>query len=170
MASFPGYPDPDDFVNTFANAQGGLLSPVLTSAQYGGGLLSRHVGGRSSDETLPSDIATAPMPLPQPAMPQQQGGGFFSGLGDWLGNNRSALMGLGAGIAGGRTWGEGLSKGFQNAMTGRALDQQHAAQNLTVTALMRHGLDEGTARAAAGNPTMLRAILWQLYSPRSRPL
>ena len=78
-------------------------------------------------------------------------------------------MGLGAGIAGGRSWGEGLGKGLQNAMSGRALDQQRAGQNQTVTALMNRGLSEDMARAAAGNPTMLRAVLWQLYQPQSRP-
>ena len=121
-------------------------------------------------EPAPVDGATAPAPPPQPPIPQPPGGSFLSGVGDWLANNRSALMGLGAGIACGRTWGEGLSKGFQNAMTGRTLDQQHAAYSQTVAALMQHGLDESTARAAAGNPTMLRAFLWQLYNPRSRPL
>ena len=79
-------------------------------------------------------------------------------------------MGLGAGIAGGRSWGEGLGKGLQNAMSGRALDQQRAGQNQTVTALMNRGLSEDMARAAAGNPTMLRAVLWQLYQPQTRAL
>ena len=123
------------------------------------------LSGEWPGETAPSDAATAAAPTPQPP-----DGGLLGGLGDWLANNRSALMGLGAGIAGGRTWGEGLSKGFQNAMTGRTLDQQHAAHSQTVAALMTHGFDETTARAAAGNPTMLRAFLWQLYYPRQRPL
>ena len=61
------------------------------------------------------------------------------------------LMGLGAGIAGGRAQGEGLSRA-QNAMSGRALDQQRAGQSQTVTALMNRGLSEDVARAAAGNP------------------
>ncbi len=50
----------------------------------------------------------------------------------------------------------------------RALDQQRAGQNQTVTALMNRGLSEDMARAAAGNPTMLRAVLWQLYQPQAR--
>jgi hypothetical protein len=91
-------------------------------------------------------------------------------LGDWLGNNSATLMGLGAGIAGGRTWGEGLSKGFQNAMTGRALDQRRSAHDQVVAALMQRGLDATTATAAAGNPTMLRAMLQDLgqAQPRAR--
>ena len=79
-------------------------------------------------------------------------GDLLGGFGNWLGNNSSTLMGLGAGIAGGRTWGEGLSKGFQNAITGRALDQRRAVHDQTVAALMQRGLDESTARTAAGNP------------------
>ena len=154
---------------------GGLLDQVLASMR-GGGLLNRYDAvGRWPGESLPNDVATAaiatpqpPLPLPQ-ALPQDQGGSVLGGLGNWLGNNSSTLMGLGAGIAGGRSWGEGLGKGLQNAMSGRALDQQRAGQNQTVTALMSRGLSEDMARAAAGNPTMLRAVLWQLYQPQSRP-
>src|SRR5262245_11163962 len=96
-------------------------------------------------------------------------GGLLGGLGSWLGNNSATLMGLGAGIAGGRNWGEGLSKGFQNAMTGRALDRQRSAHEQVVAALMQRGLDATAASAAAGNPTMLRALLQELGWPRSRP-
>jgi hypothetical protein len=94
-------------------------------------------------------------------------GGLLEGLGEWLGNNSATLMGLGAGIAGGRNWGEGLSKGFQNAMTGRALDQRRSAHDQVVAALMDRGLDATTARAAAGNPAMLRAMLQELGQPRA---
>ena len=153
---------------------GGLLDQVLASMR-GGGLLNRYDAvGRSPGETPPNDVATAAaatpqLPLPH-VLPQDQGSGsVLGGLANWLGNNSSTLMGLGAGIAGGRSWGEGLGKGLQNAMSGRALDQQRAGQNQTVTALMNCGLSEDMARAAAGNPTMLRAVLWQLYQPQSRP-
>jgi hypothetical protein len=64
----------------------------------------------------------------------------------------------------GRSWGEGLSNGLQDATSGRALDQQRAGQNQTVTALMNRGLSEDVARAAAGNPTTLRAVLWSSTS------
>jgi hypothetical protein len=151
---------------------GGLLDYVLTSMR-GGGLLNRYDAVGGPGETPPNDVATAAvatpqLPLPQ-ALPQDQGvGAGLGGLANWLGNNSSTLMGLGAGIAGGRSWGEGLGKGLQNAMSGRALDQQRAGQNQTVTALMKRGLSEDMARAAAGNPTMLRAVLWQLYQPQTR--
>jgi hypothetical protein len=155
-----------------ASPTGGLLDQVLASMR-GGGLLNRYDAvGRWPGGNPPNDVATAAVPtptLPPQALPQDQGSGsVLGGLGNWLGNNSSTLMGLGAGIAGGKTWGEGLSKGLQNAMSGRALDQQRAGQNQTVTALMNRGLSEDVARAAAGNPTMLRAVLWQLYGRPAR--
>jgi len=96
-----------------------------------------------------------------PAVPD-----FLGGAGHWLGSNGSTPVGLGAGIAGGGSWGDGLGNGFPNTFGDLALDPQRAGQSRTVTALMNHGLDEDTARAAAGNPTMMRAVLWQLYAPR----
>jgi hypothetical protein len=42
------------------------------------------------------------------------------------------------------------------------------SDNQTVAALMSRGLSEDMARAAAGNPSMLRAVLWQLYQPQAR--
>jgi hypothetical protein len=150
---------------------GGLLDHVLASMR-GGGLLNRYDPvGRWPGESPSNDVAmaAASAPQPMPPLPQDYGSGsVLGGLGNWLGSNSSTLMGLGAGIAGGKTWGEGLSKGFQNAASGRALDQQRAGQNQTVTALMNRGLSEDMARAAAGNPTMLRAVLWQLYQPQAR--
>jgi hypothetical protein len=123
----------------------------------------------------PTQPSAAPRPplslhpdLPQSAAPQGQGGGVFGELGDWIGNNRWALMGLGAGIAGGSNWGEGINKGWQNAMAGRTLDQQSTAENQTVAALTKRGIDADTARAAARNPTMLRAVLGQGYGPPTR--
>jgi hypothetical protein len=121
----------------------------------------------------PASTATAPTPTGQPAasqpvMPQGQGSGFLGELGDWLGNNRAALMGLGAGIAGGSTWGEGINKGWQNAMAGHTLDERRAAENQTATVLMNRGFDAVTARAAARSPTMLRAIMSQDYRSQAR--
>ena len=111
-------------------------------------------------------------PDPPQQQPDRDAGnavpGFLGGVGHWLGDNSSTLIGLGAGLAGGRNWGEGLSKGLQNALTARALDRQRAAHEQTVAALMQRGLDEATAHAAAANPMMLRAVLWQLYAPQAR--
>jgi hypothetical protein len=42
------------------------------------------------------------------------------------------------------------------------------SDNQTVAALMNRGLSEDMARAAAGNPTTLRAALWQFYQPQAR--
>ena len=80
-------------------------------------------------------------------------------------------MGLGAGIAGGRTWGEGLSKGFQNAMTGRTLDQQHAAHSQTVAALMTRRLrrDNG-ARGGRQPHHAARVLVAASVLPASAPV
>lgn len=60
-------------------------------------------------------------------------GGLAAALGfkpnpvtDYIGGNRSALLGLAAGLVGGPTWGQGLSNGFQMAAQGQQLDQQKA--------------------------------------------
>jgi len=184
MASFDPFTSFDTLANYgsptaggsfLVSPPGGLLDHVLASMR-GGGLLNRYDPvGRWPGESPPNDVATAAVAMPQPMPPspqasfQDQGSGsVLGGLGNWLGNNSSTLMGLGAGIAGGRNWGEGLGKGLQNAMSGRALDQQRAGQDQTVAALMGRGLSEDVARAAAGNPTMLRAVLWQLYGHPTR--
>jgi hypothetical protein len=115
-------------------------------------------------------LLSAMFPEPQsfadagPAVPD-----FPGATGHWLGSNGSTPSGLGAGIAGGSSWGDGLSNSFPNALAGGMFDPRHAGQSRTVATLMNHGLDEDTARAAAGNPTMLRAVLWQLHAPLERP-
>ena len=43
---------------------------------------------------------------------------------NFVGDNRSALLGLAAGLAGGSNWGGGLSMGFANAAQGGQMDQQ----------------------------------------------
>lgn len=150
------------------------------SVPQGGGWWSDYGVGASpggaprfSFPTIPSPTqqpaASPPPPISQPATPQDQGGGLLGALGEWLGNNRSALMGFGAGIAGGSNWGEGINKGWQNAMAGSAHDQKRVAENQTAAALTNRGFDADTAQAAARNPAMLRAIMGQGLRPQARP-
>ena len=157
-----------------------LPGGIPTSMQDGGGLWSGFGVGawpgaapKFSFPTTPTPTqqpaASPPPPLPQPAMLQDQDGGLLGALGEWLGNNRSALMGFGAGIAGGSNWGEGINKGWQNAVAGSSLDQKRAAENQTATALTNCGFDADTAQAAARNPAMLRAIMGQGFRPQARP-
>src|SRR5262245_3296538 len=96
---------------------------------------------RGNGPAIATDVAVA-----AGAAARANVGSSLGDLGTWLGSNSS----------GGKSWGEGLSNGLQNAMHGRALDQQRAAHDQTILALMNHGIDAGTARAAAGNATMLR--------------
>lgn len=161
------------------------VSPLLpggssASMPQGGGWWSDYGVGalpgaspRFSFPTTPTPTqqpAASPLlPMPQSATPQDQGGGLLGALGEWLGNNRSALMGFGAGIAGGSNWGEGINKGWQNAMAGSAHDQKRVAENQTAAALTNRGFDADTAQAAARNPAMLRAIMGQGFRPQARP-
>jgi hypothetical protein len=157
-------------------------SNLPSSTPPGGGFWSGFgIGAWPGPAPQQPSFPTAPAPTGQPAppsslhpalppfaAPQGQGSGPLGELGDWIGKNRWALMGLGAGIAGGSNWGEGINKGWQNAMAGRALDQQSTAENQTAIALMNRGIDADTARAAARNPTMLRAVMGQGYGRQTR--
>jgi hypothetical protein len=102
-------------------------------------------------------------PPPQPASaPRAQAIGGLGGIGDWLGNNRAALMALGAGIAGGRNWGEGIGKGLQLAVSAMQSDRQRRAlatqQAATVQALRARGIPDAEVIAAM-NPYMARLLL-----------
>lgn len=101
------------------------------------------------------------------------GGGLLDSIGSWAGNNSNALIGLGAGIAGGgRNWNEALGRGLQGFMSGRQQDAsaqlQNQSKNLTYQALMARGVPEAEARAAMGSPEMLRALTNQYFAPKNR--
>ena len=59
-----------------------------------------------------------------PAVPD-----FPGGAGHWLGSNGSTRIGLGAGVAAGSNWGNGLSNGFSDALAGGAFDPHRAGQS-----------------------------------------
>src|SRR6266446_3283856 len=67
--------------------------------------------------------------------PQGTGGGLLDGLQSWAGNNSNALVGLGAGIAGGgKNWNEAVGRGLQ-------------------------GIHPQIAQMAMSNPEILKAII-----------
>lgn len=70
--------------------------------------------------------------------------------------NPNTLLALGAGIAGGRDWGEGLSKGFGGALQVRQADQQrrekYGDRNATFQALLQRGMDPQQAWLMANSP------------------
>lgn len=119
-----------------------------------------------------SPLASAPMnivPQASNAMAQAQPPQPQIGVTDWLGNNSQMLMGLGAGIAGGRGWGEGISAGLQGAAKGRAADQSKANQAISMRsmyeALVSRGISPERAVAiaqhAAIDPKLAEALLPQ---------
>lgn len=85
----------------------------------------------------------------QPEAPQQ---GFMESMG--LGPN--ALMALGAGIAGGNSLGDSVSKGVGGLVAARQ-------QNQTEAALVKRGLDPQMAKTVASNPAMMNALIPRLF-------
>ena len=95
------------------------------------------------------------------------------GFSGWLGNNSNALIGLGAGLAGGgKNWNEAVGRGLQGFMSGRQQDsatlQQNLSKNLTYQALIARGVPEAEVRAAMGSPEILRALTNQVFAPKNR--
>lgn len=127
--------------------------------------------GRSQFPPEPPDMSAArampALPMQQqptaPAYPAQQqagapaGGGFLSGLMNYLGDNSNMLMGLGAGIAQG-----GIGKGLEMAPKYAQLDTKSSNTGLAIQALRTRGVDEATARAAVANPALMAAVLKQV--------
>lgn len=94
--------------------------------------------------------------------PQPQAGG----IGDWLRNNSNMLMGLGAGIAGGRDWGQGVSMGLQGAMAGRKADSTQSTQQAVYQAIYRATGDHNKALLAAQDPEARKFVMEQIYGPK----
>lgn len=105
----------------------------------------------------PLNISPPPMAAPQ--APQASPlANLFSGISNGIADNPMTLMALGSGIMQG-----GFGKGLQLALMASGADQKNKqskqAQNATVAALLKHGLDQETASVVAGNPQILTAIM-----------
>lgn len=87
---------------------------------------------------------------------------FLGGVRDKINDNSNMLLGLAAGITGGRGWGDGISKGLSLAMQGGQLDTRQGNSNRTQQFLLSKGMDPEMARTVASNPTLLRSVLPQL--------
>jgi hypothetical protein len=79
--------------------------------------------------------------------------------------NPNTLLALGAGIAGGRDWGEGLSRGFGGALQVKQADQQrqekYGDRNATFQALLQRGMDPKQAWLMANSPQTAQALTSQ---------
>jgi hypothetical protein len=128
----------------------GLLPDYLfdpsTYAGTGGGLLARLPPADQSQQQ------------PQPQIPAPSGG-----LAGWLGGNSNALIGLGAGIAGGGTLSDSIARGLQGLLTGRQADQKQAIGNATMQALVARGLDPQQAALALAHPELMKVAAARLY-------
>lgn len=104
--------------------------------------------------------ANAQMPAaPQPqytAPAQETSGGLGAGLSGFVGNLHTGPLGaIMGGIAG--------AAGLHDPQT----KAQAQIQNQTLQALVQKGIDPVTARAAIGNPEMLKELVKQAYGPQT---
>lgn len=101
---------------------------------------------------LPPTIAPA-LASPGPQTPQADGG-FTVNLADWLGKNSDLLIAMGAGLASGKDWGDGLGKAGALALQARRSNQQSRQQQQGQLALARMLLSRGAnaPRAAVPRP------------------
>ncbi len=99
-----------------------------------------------------------PAPQLQPQIPAPTGG-----LANWLAGNSNALIGLGAGIAGGGTLSDSIAKGLQGLLTARQADQRQAIGTATMQALVARGLDPQQAALALAHPELMKIAAARLY-------
>ena len=87
-------------------------------------------------------------------------GGLLSGIGKFAGNRGNALIGLGAGIAGGgKNWNEAIGRGFQGFQSGMQQDRVLQNQQQTLAGLVGQGIHPQIAQMAMSNPEILKAII-----------
>lgn len=89
-----------------------------------------------------------------------QAGGVLGPAGQWLGNNSDLLIALGAGLASGKDWGDGLGKAGMLALRARQgnpqqrqLRQQQQAQLALARLLMAGGAGRSLPPSVPGVPT-----------------
>ena len=88
--------------------------------------------------------------------------GPFDRIGDWITDNRYALMALGAGIAGAPSWAEGIGRGLQMAVAGAQADRQRqmlSAQQAATAQALRERRVPNAELIAAMHPQLARILL-----------
>jgi hypothetical protein len=87
-----------------------------------------------------------------------------------IASNASTLMALGGGLAGARTWGEGINKGLtqaaQTSLEQQKLEQARRSQGSVFTTLRTLGVPPELALLAAQNPQALRWVLARYGGPQ----
>lgn len=97
---------------------------------------------------------------------QPEGGGLLDRLGAFAGNNQNALIGLGAGIAGGGNWNQAVSRGLQGYQSGQQQDIGQRNQQMTLQALQSSGFTPQQAMLAMLNPKMMESAAPALFPKR----
>src|SRR4051812_15982548 len=87
-------------------------------------------------------------------------GSILSGIGKFASNNSNALIGLGAGIAGGGpNWNTAVGRGLQGFQSGMQQDRTLENQRQTLAGLLRQGIHPQIAQMAMTNPEIFKAII-----------
>ena len=100
-----------------------------------------------------------------------QGGGLLDSIGNWAGNNSNALIGLGAGIAGGGpNWNAAVGRGLQGFQSGQQMDQKERLQKMTLAYMMggqgpKGSVDPIMAQLIVNNPDWLKEYGKAAISP-----
>jgi hypothetical protein len=145
------------------------MAPPLPPAINVPGMLTGNDFGQAAPP------ASAPAAAPAPDSSSVPSGSLIDRLlgktGNFIDNNRMALMALGAGMAGAQNLGQGLNRGMTMALPAMQADIAQQNQNASYQAiksrLIAQGMSEGdahsTALAARGNPQLMAQLLPGLF-------
>jgi hypothetical protein len=121
----------------------------------------------ASGPIAPAAAAPAISTPPEGSVPETSlFGRVAKGFNDWRNDNRLTLMALGAGMAGAQSIGQGLNRGMTMAIPAMQADIKQQYQNQTVQALMKRGLPQDVALAAAANPALMQQLLPRLFGAK----
>jgi hypothetical protein len=111
-------------------------------------------GGFDGQDMLARAAPSQPTPDPSSSSPPMQSQqGLLSGI------NGNMLLAIGAGLASGSDWGEGIGNAGKLALKVRGQDQKYGNQLAAAQALAARGVPPDVARIAASNPALLSSIM-----------
>lgn len=96
----------------------------------------------------------------------QGGTGLLGNLGQYMGDNRNALMMMGLGLASGNNWGEGAGNALKGYAQGQAADQTQAGLRAAMPHILsRPDIDPAVKAAIQRNPSMAMPLLTAMAKP-----
>lgn len=143
------------------------MPPPPMSSGDGGAFMPVPRMPQPDPAALPAN-STPATDIPRGNVPETSMLGRIGGkIDDFLQNNRSTLMALGAGMAGSQSLGQGLSRGMHLALPAQQADLAQQKQNQTVKWLVeKKGVSPQEAEAIVNNPELLKQILPQLMGAK----